>query len=146
MADTVVTGISAEPAGSMTARSVRLAVFIAIALFMLAGPVVEQVLGTRSTFWRSWTMFSGIGLGLVDASFQTRQSDGTLLPLDRFATLDAQRDRKVRRIVGADELTKLIQRLCQALGPEADLRVKARVAMRQGWQIIRTEDRNACAG
>ena len=146
MADTVATGISAEPAGSMTARRIRLAVFIAIAAFMLTGPVAEQMLGTRSTFWRSWTMFSAIGLGLVDASFQTRQPDGTLRPLDRFATLDARRDRKVRRIVGADELTTLIERLCQALGPEADLRVKARLAMRQGWQIIRTDDRNACTG
>lgn len=146
MTDTVATGISAEPAGSMTVRRARLAVFAAIAAFMLAGPMVEQVLGAHSTFWRSWTMFSAIGLGLVDASFQTRQPDGTLLPLDRFATLDARRDRKGRRIAGADELTALIQRLCQALGPEADLRVKARLARRQGWQVIHTEDRNACSG
>lgn len=111
---------------------------------MLAGPVTEQILGLRTTFWRSWTMFSAIGIGLIDVSFASRSPDGTLTPVDRFRLLGAKPDGKLRRIENADELAAVIQRLCAALAPGADLRVTARQATSQGWQMLRTEAQNAC--
>ncbi|TIV63478.1 MAG: hypothetical protein E5V89_31395 [Mesorhizobium sp.] len=70
----------------------RLFAFVAIAGFMIAGPVAEQVLGVQTAGLRSWTMFSAIGMGVIDASFEIRQPDGTLVPLDRFELLGARRD------------------------------------------------------
>lgn len=129
----------------MSARRWRLAVFVLIAAYMLAGPVAEQIFGLRTAFWRSWTMFSGIGIGLIDVSFASQNPDGTLTPIDRFRLLGAKPDGKLRRIENADELAAVIQRLCTTLGPGADLRVAARQATSTGWQILRTEAQNACA-
>jgi hypothetical protein len=143
VAETVATGISSERAGRIPARRIRLAIFIIIATFMLAGPVIEQFVGTRTVFWRSWTMFSGIGIGLIDASFSV---PGSLTPVDRFAALDERRNGKLRRIETTEELTAIIRRLCAALGAGADLRVKARQATRDGWRVINTGEQNACPG
>lgn len=146
MTDILATGISTEPAGSVPARRVRLILFLAIAVFLLAGPMIEQVFGQRTAFWRSWTMFSGIGIGLVDASFAIPQPDGSLKPVDRFATLDEKRNGKLRRIETSEELMSIIARLCASLGAGADLRVKARQATRDGWRVINPGEQNACPG
>lgn len=145
MADIGATQVTPAPAGSISVRRLRLAVFTAIALFMLAGPMIEQVFGVRTTFWRSWTMFSAIGMGVIDASFTRRDSDGALVPLDRFALLGEPRNGKLKRIEDVDELAHIIKSLCAALGPGTDLRVKARQATREGWQVIVTDAQNACA-
>jgi hypothetical protein len=123
----------------------RLVAFIAIAAFMVAGPVAEQVFGVRTAWLRSWTMFSAIGLGVIDASFEIRQADGALVPLDRFQMLGARRDGKLKWIQNRDELASLIKRLCTVAGQGADIRVRARQAARSGWQIIHTDAENACA-
>lgn len=146
MADTVAAGISDERAGTIPARRIRLVIFMAVAAFMLAGPVIEQLVGTRTVFWRSWTMFSGIGIGLIDASFSVRQPEGSLMSVDRFVTLDERRNGKLRRIETPEELTAIIERLCASLGAGADLRVKARQATRDGWRSLNMGEQNACPG
>jgi hypothetical protein len=142
--DTISTGILPERAGSIPARRIRLLAFLAIAVFMLAGPVIEQFAGTRTVFWRSWTMFSGIGTGLIDVSFSVPHPDGTLMPIDRFVALGERRYGKLRRIETSEELTSITERLCAAFGAGADLRVKARQATRDGWRIINMGEQNAC--
>lgn len=146
MTDVVSTGIAARPEGSIRAARLRLGLFLSIAAVMIAGPVAEQVFGLRTAAVRSWTMFSAIGLGIIDVSFAARQPDGTLTPIDRFDLLAARRDRKLKRIEDREELDWIIDRLCSALGPDADLRVTARQATRSGWQTIRTDEQNACPG
>lgn len=146
MTDTVSTGLSTERAGSDSARRVRIIIFMAIAAFMLAGPVIEQFVGTRTVFWRSWTMFSGIGIGVIDVSFSTPHRDGSLMPIDRFVALDEKRNGKLRRIETIEELSSIIERLCTAFGGGADLRVKARQATRDGWRVINRGEQNACPG
>ena len=89
MVNVVTTGVSVRPAGWIAAGRLRLAAFLVIAAFMIAGPIAEQAFGLRTAMLRSWTMFSGIGLGVIDASFAIRQPDGSLVPLDRFAMLGA---------------------------------------------------------
>ena len=143
MTDAVSTDLSARPAGS--AVRLRLVLYMAIAAFMVTGPVIEQGFGARTAFWRSWTMFSAIGLGVIDVSFFVRQQDGTLVPLDRFATLGGRPGGKFKRIEDTKELTALVLQLCATLGPGADLRVTARQATREGWQVISTDERNVCA-
>ncbi|TGP49677.1 hypothetical protein EN873_27395 [bacterium M00.F.Ca.ET.230.01.1.1] len=143
VADVVSIRSGAEPA--VSAGRLRLLAFIAIAGFMIAGPVAEQVFGVQSAWLRSWTMFSAIGLGVVDASFEIRQPDGALAPLDRFAMLGARRDGRLKWIDSGEELALVIKRLCTAAGQGADIRVRARQATRGGWQIIHTDTENACA-
>ena len=143
MTDAVSTDLSARPAGS--AVRLRLVLYMAIAAFMVTGPVIEQGFGARTAFWRSWTMFSGIGLGVIDASFAIRQPDGSLVPLDRFAMLGASHDGKLKRIEDRDELASIIMRLCEAAGQGADIRVSARQGTRDGWRIVHTDTANACA-
>ncbi|MBN9550767.1 MAG: hypothetical protein J0H31_18325 [Alphaproteobacteria bacterium] len=146
MADIVSIGTGAEPAGRLSAGRLRLLAFIAIAGFMIAGPVAEQVFGVRMALLRSWTMFSAIGLGVIDVSFQIRRPDGALVPLDRFEMLGASRDGRLKWIGSREELASVIGRLCKAAGQGADIRVRARQATRGGWEVIHTDAENACNG
>lgn len=118
---------------------------MAIAAFMIAGPAAEQVFGVRTTLLRPWTMFSAIGLGLIDTSFEIRQPDGALVPLDRFELLGTPRNGRLKRIESREELASAIKRLCAAAGQGADIRVRARQAVRSGWEIVHTDAQNACA-
>ena len=146
MADVVSVRIGAESAGRVSAGHLRSFAFMAIAGFMIAGPVAEQVFGVQSAWLRSWTMFSAIGVGVIDASFEIRRPDGALAPLDRFEMLGAPRAGKLKWIQDREELASVIERLCTAAGQGADIRVRARRATRSGWQIIHTDAENACAG
>ena len=144
MAYVVSSGISQKP-GWISARRLRLVVFTAIAAFMICGPVAEQMLGARSKVIRSWIMFSVPGLGMIDVSFAIRQPDGSFAPLDRFALLEEPRTGKLKRINKRKDLAAVIERLCAAAGPGADIRVEARQAVRTGWNTLHTGARNVCA-
>jgi len=145
VADIVSIRVSTRPAGLVSAVRLRLFAFIAIAAFMIAGPAAEQVFGVRTDWLRSWTMFSAIGIGVIDASFEIRRPDGALVPLDRFEMLGAAHDGKLKWIQNREQLASVIKRLCSAAGPGADIRVRARQAARSGWQVIHTDAENACA-
>ena len=119
---------------------------MAIAGFMIAGPAAEQIFGVQSPWLRSWTMFSAIGLGVIDASFEIRGPDGALVPLDRFAMLSAPRNGRLKWIKSPAELASVIKRLCAVAGQGSDIRVRARLGTRGGWQTIHTDAENACAG
>ncbi|MDX8526323.1 hypothetical protein RFM68_17625 [Mesorhizobium sp. MSK_1335] len=145
MADVVSIGTGAEAVGRLSAGRLQFFAFMAIAAFMIAGPAAEQVFGVQSPLLRSWTMFSAIGLDVIDASFEIRRPDGALVPLDRFEILGAPRDGRLKRMESREELASVIQRLCTAAGQGADIRVRARQGARSGWRIIRTDTENACA-
>jgi hypothetical protein len=145
VADIISIGTGAEPAGRLSAGRLRLVAFTAIAAFMIAGPAAEQIFGVQSPWLRSWTMFSAIGLGVIDASFEIRQPNGALVPLDRFAMLGAPRNGKLKWIQNREELASVIKRLCTVAGQGADIRVRARLGTRSGWQTIHTDAENACA-
>ncbi|TPI40924.1 hypothetical protein FJW07_06535 [Mesorhizobium sp. B3-1-9] len=146
MADIISIRTGAEPAGRLSAGRLRLVAFTAIAAFMIAGPAVDQIFGVQTPWLRSWTMFSAIGLGVIDASFEIRQPDGALIPLDRFEMLGASRDGRLKRIESREELASVVKRLCTVAGQGADIRVRARLGTRNGWQTIHTDAENACAG
>ncbi|MEW6630574.1 MAG: hypothetical protein AB1440_06870 [Pseudomonadota bacterium] len=146
MADVVSIAVSAEPAGRVSAGRLRLCAFIAIAGFMIAGPATSQIFGVQTAFLRSWTMFSAIGIGVIDASFEIRQPDGALAPLDRFEMLGAPRDGRLKWVQSREDLDSIIKRLCAVAGQGADIRVRARQGTRDGWRTIHSDAENACAG
>ncbi len=145
MADIVSIRTGAEPAGWVSAGRLRFFAFMAIAAFMAAGPAAQQVFGVQTPWLRSWTMFSAIGLGVIDASFEIRRPDGALVPLDRFEMLGARRDGRLKWIQSGEDLTSVIKRLCTVAGQGADIRVRARQATRGGWQVIHSDAENACS-
>ncbi|RWE73897.1 hypothetical protein [Mesorhizobium sp.] len=145
MADIISIRIGARPAGRLSAARLRLCAFMAIAGFIIAGPAAEQVFGVQSPWLRSWTMFSAIGLGVIGASFEIRGPDGALVPLDRFEMLGAPGGGNLKWIQNREELASVTKRLCTVAGQGADIRVRARLGTRGGWQAIHTDAENACA-
>ena len=63
----------------------------------------------------------------------------------RAALLEEPRTGKLKRINKRKDLAAVIERLCAAAGPGADIRVEARQAVRTGWNTLHTGARNVCA-
>jgi hypothetical protein len=59
--------------------------------------------------------------------------------------LGAPRNGKLKWIQNREELASVIKRLCTVAGQGADIRVRARLGTRSGWQTIHTDAENACA-
>ncbi len=127
-----------------TARRLRLVAFALIATFIVGGPFVRQIAGIETHWLRGWTMFSAIGLGVIDARFTIRDASGVYVPLVRFELLQAPRDGRIKRIDDTRELETVVDRLCKAAGTGADIRVVARQAVRNGWAVVDDGTRNAC--
>jgi hypothetical protein len=128
----------------------RGAAFAALALFIALAPSWRQVFGgDDDELLRAWRMFAGPGRGLVDARFVLRGADGRERPVDRYAVLGFEVPRAapppVRRPRGPGEFYGLVRRLCERLGPGADLRAQVRVAVRSGWRPLDLGDRSLCA-
>jgi hypothetical protein len=128
-------------------RLLRVLIFLAVAGFMVAGPIYKQVLGGREPVFRQWTMFSRIGLGLADVRFSQRLPDGTRLPVNHYELLGYPDWRgaplALRQVMGLQGVRGIAGRLCAALGPGADVRARVRIATRAGW---RTEMMEADGG
>jgi hypothetical protein len=133
----------------MTRMRLRGLGFAALALAITLGPASRQVFRGEGRLLRSWRMFSGPGLGLIDARFALRGADGSEAPLDRYAVLGLDVPRaapaSVRRPRGPGEFYALVRRLCARLPPGADLRARVRVAVRSGWRPLDLGDRSLCA-
>ncbi len=126
----------------------RAAAFTVILAFMAFGPFYRQVLRGDQQIFRHWVMFSGIALGVVDATYRQRHRDGTEIEIDRFAALGyaEPRDapRSIRLIKGRSGTDRVAEKLCRRLGPDADIRVTSRWASRQGWRPGYRGNRNFC--
>jgi hypothetical protein len=125
----------------------RAAAFVLLLAGMMAGPFTRQVLGIESPWLRDWAMFGGAGLPLIDARFFTARS-GSLRPIDR-RILDAGHSgaSTYRPLLTKDsEVVEAARALCKALGPDADVRVVTRQAVRHGWVAGRDGAENLCAG
>jgi hypothetical protein len=118
-------------------RALRIGVFAALTVFMMAGPFCDQVLGIRTPLFRRWTMFSSVGIGLADLSFSVRRADGTLSPINYYQVLGyadpLNAPRSIRRVVGVAGVHRVAARICSILGPGTDLRANVRIAERSGW-------------
>jgi hypothetical protein len=124
----------------------RAGCFVALAAFIVGAPVYRQLLGGKNRHLRAWVMFSGIGLGAVEARFSIRRPDGTLEPIDRFAARGqkAPDDPRRRRIKGARETWNEARRICRASSGSPDVRVEARRATRDGWVVDFDGTTNLC--
>lgn len=124
----------------------RLALSTVLVVWMIAGPILGQGLGINRPWLTAWHMYRTWGTGVLEVRMVQRTPQGDV-PIDRLALLghdswvDARADRLVAR---TDKLDRQIARVCEALGPGADLRVHVREGGMHGWKPTRTGRRNAC--
>lgn len=120
---------------------------MAILGWIVGAPAYRHLLEGRNPHARAWMMFAGIGLGGIDVRFHVRGEDGTLVEVDRWEATGREMPERIsaRRIKNRKALDSEIRRLCRALGPDADLRVSARQAVRgKGWTWIDQGDVDVC--
>src|SRR5688572_10962580 len=112
---------------------------------MLVSPL-HRVLGGRSPWLRDWLLYRDVGVGLVTARFHV-VSDGGEVTVDRFEVLKERRGvvSPISHMRGEEGLERVCRRLCAALGPGTDLRVRARIATRTGWADIDDGSHDRCA-
>ncbi len=129
---------------------VRHVLFLGAAAAILLGPAERQVFG-RNGLFHGWTMYSRVGLGLIQVDYRVRAADGVERRVDRHALLGSpsRRDegryymKKIGTIAAAE---KVGRELCQKLGPGTDLRLYAKKAVRRGWKPLAAGEENLCAG
>ncbi|MDP2307205.1 MAG: hypothetical protein Q8P18_14360 [Pseudomonadota bacterium] len=111
------------------------------------GPLCEQVLRVHSPALRGWQMFSGQGLGVLQARFFVVREGGAYEPLDRYA-LSARGaplpPRADRRIKDEEAAHKIARKLCPLLGPDADVRMELQSSTRFGWKTLTDGTANEC--
>jgi len=136
--------VSTVPASKARLR-VRAGLFIGIAAFMLISPL-HRALGGRSPWLRDWLLYRDIGVGLVEAQFAVVDVHGERA-VDRFVVLGVPRGRSaadLTHIRGEAGLHRVCRRLCAALGPGSELRVRARIATTSGWAQIDDGQTDRC--
>ena len=131
-----------------TTANHRFAIFLLIAVFIFVGPIYRQVFDGSNKVFQSWTMFSGIGRGYMDARFTVVSPGGTEERLDRYAVLGLTGTRPADMPVNTWSISaqrggpmETAARLCKALGRSAVVRVYAREATCKGWRERYNGDR-----
>lgn len=127
----------------------RTATFLAVAAFIIGGPLWTQGLDRPSRVLSDWTMFSGYGLDVWAVRYLQASPDGTLIPLDRYALLGygskVLAPLKVQRVKDLEEATSLARKLCRVLPPGADVRMWLKKPTATGWKQISRPKENLCA-
>ena len=130
------------------ARVARTVVFTFFACLILLGPFAAQILEMRSPLLRPWTMFSGVGVGILKGVFTHERADGSradLTPLqvrglDRYPVI---RGTQFQYLVSDDrDLRRFAGDYCDQVG--GALAFNGWVGTRTGWRSL--EARNICDG
>ena len=131
-------------------QRIRAIVFIALATFILVGPLYRQVLGGKNVLFRQWTMFSLVGTRYLDVRFSVRFPDGREQPINYRVALgfygkDKSTIPQMVWRVRDDRWEPVARLLCKRLGEDADLRLRSRVATPKGWRSFHDGAKNLCA-
>ncbi len=83
----------ATSTGEMTrtwsaARWLRTVAFAVLAAHILIGPFLAQIADIRSPLWRPWTMFSQVGVGVLDGAFTVEDGEGAVTELSPLQLLE----------------------------------------------------------
>jgi len=137
---------------SRARRALRATLLLAFALYVLVGPLVNQVLLRAPVrALPAWRMFGTRALGECQSEFLLRAADGSTTRLDRYALLDVDRFRApndVRHLKGRTDAERLGARLCDALRAThdaPDVRLHRRCAeLARGWNVTTKGETNLC--
>jgi len=109
---------------------------------MLLSPAYVQVFGARGGSVRPWRMFHKRGVGICSAVYYDRGRR-----IDRyalFATTRASAPDDFRRIGDEVEARAMGVRICERLGPGADVRVELRCGVKAGMRTVLEPEDNLC--
>lgn len=135
-----------DPSAEGTAHAPRRMAFVLIAAFILIAPAMPQLFGINSPFFRPWTMFSGVGVGLLKGTFTEVAPDGTTRAHDPQAVLGVTRYELFTAtppayLVHADEhLSRVTARFCADLPEGSRLRYSGWRQTRRGWVPLTSDD------
>lgn len=129
----------------MTGRTAIRAAYLAAAAFIVAAPLVPQLLGYQTPALRSWRMFSGVGLGMLRGEFivitgdaEARESPLQFFGLERYPVGEFYRfDRLVLR---HGDLERIAAARCAELPPGARLSYVGEVGILEGWTTLEIAD------
>ena len=124
----------------------RAVAFTLLILYTAFGPFYKQVLKGKSNVFRAWQMYHTRGIGVCAVDFYIRHPDGRIEPIDYFKTLGYDKLRRLhhhsRRIMRAEGVLKMGQRIRQKVGAAVDLRVNVRIGTRDGWKPLYVDKRS----
>jgi hypothetical protein len=125
-------------------RRARTAVFFAFAALVVLGPSVPQVLDIHLRLFRPWTMFSGVGVGILKGEFRAVTRDGAVTRYAPLQLLGRDRYPVMRsihfplRVMQDSDLRKFAAEFCAR--SDASLSFDGFVGTRQGWRALRADD------
>ncbi len=126
------------------ARAARTAVFAILAGVILLGPGARQLLDMRTPIFRQWTMFSGVGVGILKGSFEVTDAAGASTRMSPLEVLELQRYPVQRsflydRLVAEPEDLRLFaDRLCA--DGTARVAFHGQTGTRSGWRALDVDD------
>ena len=121
-----------------TVLGLRMLVLIGLGLFMVVGPGIRQVGGSKNVLFRNWVMYSGFGRKMCQVEYFTVSADGAKEPADRFALLTDKpwhdASKSLRRIATKNDVERIGAQMCRKLPKGSDLRVVSSCGSRSFWE------------
>ena len=124
--------------------------FCARAPFIPLGPIFPQAFAVHSPLFRPWTMFSGVGVGILKGSFRVEDGQGPAREMTPLELLGLERYPRIRqyhfeeRVRDPEDLRKFVAEYCDGLAPGARLSFAGHVGTREGWRALKGDD--LCGG
>ena len=116
----------------------RMVVLIGLGLFMVVGPGLRQVGGSKNVLFRNWVMYSGFGRKMCQVDYFTVSAEGVREPVDRFAVLGDKpwysASKSLRRIATKKDVARVGSKICRKLPKGSDVRVISSCGSHTFWQ------------
>ena len=130
------------PLGRTVAATLLLA-YVAI------GPAYRHITQRRVEIFVQWKMFRYFGSDVCQVKFSEHRAGGEVVPLNRYELLELGPWQEIpvrtRLIKNPRKAAGWAAPMCDALGPDADIRVATRCGSgRRGWLAKNTGDVNLC--
>lgn len=128
------------------AMLVRKSLFVALGAFILVSPVFPQVFKVGQPWIRQWTMYSGVGTGLMKGDFLVQYETGEtksikpleMLGLERYPnTFHYEFD---RRVWSVQDIERMARSYCDGHQGVVSLSYSGRVGVPEGWANLKTEN------
>jgi hypothetical protein len=125
-------------------RWARTIVFVLFAAHIWFGPYAVQILEIRNPLFRPWTMFSGIGVGILKGEFHAVGRNGSVRTLTPLQMLGLDRYPVMRstqfpmRVIEPGDLRKFTASYCELHDPK--LSFTGFVGTRTGWRALSAAD------
>lgn len=140
--------------GLRTLKTLRRTGIIILAVSILFGPGLVQVLDVDAPQIRSWRMYSGVGLGAPYGSFDVLNSGEPVRSVSVVAAMEIDSIRGIQAYTGSGSLRRGFdadvvireagEPLCATLAPDESIRFSGRLAARGGWRPLTYSHDDLC--